>query len=105
MIIFQFPLHVPFPGCLVLFEYSLSPTITSVPSEQAFSVAGNIVTKNRNCLEANTIRLRMLPKACLWFVKYWKDEYGEQLLGEEGDYETDCESAAGSEDGEDAIMD
>ena len=42
----------------------------SVPSEQAFSVAGDIVTKKRNRLEASTVRLLMLTKAGLGFVEY-----------------------------------
>jgi len=77
----------------------------SVPSEQAFSVAGDIVAKKRNRLESNTIRLLMLTKAWLGFVDYRKDQYAEELLGEEGHYEADSESAAGSNDGEDSIMD
>ena len=78
--------------------------ITSVPSEQAFSVAGDIVSKKRNRLEADTIRLLMLTKAWLGLVEFKKDEYVEELLGEEANYEADGESAAGSEDGEDFIM-
>jgi len=34
-----------------------------------------------------------------------KDEYVEELRGEEENYEAACESAAGSEDGKDSIMD
>ena len=78
--------------------------ITSVPSEQAFSVAGDIFSKKTNRLEADTIRLLMLTKAWLGLVEFKKDQYGEELLGEEPNYEADGESAAGSEDGEDFIM-
>jgi len=46
----------------------------------------------------------MLTKAWLGFVEFKKDEYAEELLGEEPNYEADSESAAGSEDGEDFIM-
>jgi len=68
-------------------------------------VAGDIVTQKRNRLEANTVRLLILTKACLGFLEYEKDEYAEELLWEEGDYEADGESAAGSEEGEDTVMD
>ena len=78
--------------------------ITSVPSEQVFSVAGGIVSKKRNRLEADTIQLLMLTKAWLGLVEFKKDEYAEELLGEEANYEADSESAAGSEDGKDFIM-
>jgi len=76
----------------------------SGPSEKAFSVADDIVTKKRNLLESNTVRLLMLSKAWLGFVHYRKDEYAEALLGEESHYEADGESAAGSDDGADSIM-
>jgi len=46
----------------------------------------------------------MLTKAWLGLDEYRKDEYAEELLGEEADYEADGESAAGSEDCEDFIM-
>jgi len=46
----------------------------------------------------------MLTKAWLRFDEYRKDEYAEELLGEEADYEPDGESAAGSEDCENFIM-
>jgi len=77
----------------------------SVPSEQAFSVAGDIVTKKPNRLEANTIRLLMLTKACLGFMEYEKEEYAEELLGDERDYEADHEGTAEHEDREDFVMD
>jgi len=35
----------------------------------------------------------MITKARLGFVKYERDEYTEELLGEEGGYEVDGESA------------
>ena len=79
--------------------------VYSVPSEQAFSVAGDIVPKKRNRLEANTVRLLMLTKVWLGFMEYEKEEYVEELLGEEGDYEADGESTAESEDREDFVMD
>ena len=41
----------------------------SVPSEQAFSVAGDIVTKKRKRLESNTVRLLVLTQAWLGFVE------------------------------------
>ena len=46
----------------------------------------------------------MLTKAWLGLVEFRKDEYAEELLGEEANCEADGESAAGSEDGEDFIM-
>ena len=70
---------------------------SSVPSEQAFSVAGDIVTKKRNRLEASTVRLLMLTKAWLGLVEYERTEYTEELLGEEGDYEADGESGTDSD--------
>ena len=76
---------------------------SSVPSEQAFSIAGDIVTKKRNRLEASTVRLLMLTKAWLGFVEYERTEYTEELLGEEGDYEADGESGTDS-DVEDMVM-
>jgi len=54
----------------------LSVPATSVLSEQAFSVAGDIVTKKRNRLEANSVRLLMLTKAWLGIVDYEKEELG-----------------------------
>ena len=46
----------------------------------------------------------MLTKAWLWFIEYENEEYAEELLGEEGDYEADGEGTAESEDREDFIM-
>jgi len=47
----------------------------------------------------------MLTKAWLGFLEYAKEEYTEELLGEEGHYQADGESAAGSEGEEDSVMD
>ena len=77
----------------------------SILSEEAFSVAGHIVVKKRNCLEAITLQLLMLTKASLGFTEYEKEEYTKELLGEEGDYEADGEGTAVSEDREDFVMD
>jgi len=67
-------------------------------------VAGDIVTKKRNRLEANTVRLLMLTKAWLGLVEYETEEFVEELLGEEGAYEADEESAAESDDQEACIV-
>jgi len=47
----------------------------------------------------------MLTKASLGFMEYEKEEYSEELLGEEGDYEADDEGTAVSEDMEDFVID
>ena len=67
-------------------------------------MAGDIVTKKRNRLEANTVRLLMLTKAWLGLVEYETEEFVEELLGEEGAYEADEESAAESDDQEACIV-
>jgi len=67
-------------------------------------VAGDIVTKKKNRLEANTVRLLMLTKAWLGLVEYETEEFVEELLGEEGAYEADEESAAESDDQEACIV-
>ena len=63
----------------------------SVPSEQAFSVAGDIVTKKRNRMTANTIRLAMLTKAWLGLPEVESWEAVGENLGEDGVYEGDLE--------------
>jgi len=67
-------------------------------------VAGDIVTKKKNRLEANTVQLLMLTKAWLGLVQYETEEFVEELLGEEGAYEADEESAAKSDDHEACIV-
>lgn len=67
-------------------------------------MAGDIVTKKKNRLEANTVRLLMLTKAWLGLVEYETEEFVEELLGEEGAYEADEESAAESDDQEACIV-
>jgi len=63
-----------------------------------------MISKNRIRLEADTIQLLMLTKAWRGLDAYRKDEYAAELLGQEADYEADGESAAGSEDCQDFIM-
>ena len=63
----------------------------SVPSEQAFSVAGDIVTKKRNRMVGSTIKLLLLTKAWLGLpeVEVWEE--AEETRGEDGNYEADTE--------------
>jgi len=46
----------------------------------------------------------MITKARLGFVEYERDEYTEELLGEEGDYEADGESTAEGGEAGDLII-
>lgn len=46
----------------------------------------------------------MLTKAWLGMVEYEPEEYGEELLGEEGAYEANEESAAESDEQEACIL-
>jgi len=62
-----------------------------VPSEQAFSVAGDIVTKKRNPMVGSTIRLLMLTKAWLGLPEVEMWEEAEETRGEDGNYEADTE--------------
>ena len=63
----------------------------SVPSEQAFSVAGNIVTKKPNRMVGSTVRLLMLTKAWLGLPEVDNWEKVEEARGEDGNYEADTE--------------
>jgi len=65
--------------------------IPSVPSEQAFSVAGDIVTKKCNCMVGSTIRLLMLTKAWLGLPEVEMWEEAEETRGEDGNYEAETE--------------
>ena len=62
-----------------------------MPSEQAFSVAGDIVTKKRNRMVGSTIRLLMLTKAWLGLPEVESWEEAEETRGEDGNYEADTE--------------
>lgn len=62
-----------------------------MPSEQAFSVAGDIVTKKRNRMVGSTIRLLMLTKAWLGLPEVEMWEEAEETHGEDGNYEADTE--------------
>ena len=62
-----------------------------MPSEQAFSVAGDIVTKKRNRMVGSTIRLLMLTKAWLGLPEVETWEEVEETDGEDGNYEADTE--------------
>jgi len=46
----------------------------------------------------------MLTKGWLGLVEYEREEFVEELLGEEGAYEADAESAAESDDQEACIV-
>ena len=65
--------------------------ISSVPSEQAFSVTGDIVTKKRNRMVGSTIRLLMLTKAWLGLPEVEPEEEAKETRGEDGNYEADTE--------------
>ena len=62
-----------------------------MPLEQAFSVAGDIVTKKRNRMVGSTIRLLMLTKAWLGLPEVESWEEAEETRGEDGNYEADTE--------------
>ena len=65
--------------------------IPSLPSEQAFSIAGDIVTKKRNRMVGSTIKLLMLTQAWLGLpeVEVWEEVV--ETCGEDGNYEADTE--------------
>lgn len=75
--------------CYLLYEYS-------VPSEQAFSVASDIVTKKRNRMVGSTVRLLMLTKAWLGLPEVDDWEKLEEAYGDDGDYEADTEGESES---------
>ena len=58
--------------------------IPSVPSEQAFSVAGDIVTKKWNSMVGSTIKLLMLTKAWLGLPEVEAWEEVEETRGKMG---------------------
>ena len=41
----------------------LSIPSTSIPSEQSFSIAKNLITNNKNCLIKKTVRISMYLKS------------------------------------------
>ena len=88
----------------MLLTFHLLILLYSVRSEQAFSVAGDIVAKKRNRLQSNTVRLVMLTKSWLGLVEYEMEEFAEELLDEEGAYEADGESGGESDEQEASIV-
>ena len=62
-----------------------------MPSEQACSVAGDIVTKECNPIFGSTIQLLMLTKAWLGLLEVETWEEVEETSVEDGNYEADTE--------------
>jgi hAT family protein len=50
----------------------LSIPSTSVPSEQSFSIAKNLITNNRNRLVGKTVRISMCLKS--WWINFLNEE-------------------------------
>jgi hAT family C-terminal dimerisation region len=87
-----------FPSLSRMARDYLSVPGTSVPAEEVFSTAGDIVSKKRNRLVGENIRMLMLPKSWLGLDMYEEWEIQEENHGEDAGYVADIETFKLTED-------
>jgi hypothetical protein len=65
--------HQRFPNLAKLARHYLGMLASSVPSEEAFSTAGDTITKDRNCLKSETIEALMVTQSWKKYQRRFKD--------------------------------